>query len=90
MNINEKDIIVLNDKNSYVIAKKINYNNKNYYFISDINNDQNLKFLYEDGNELVEIENEDELQNVIVKMYEIVDIDDLLRDLKEQLEEIKN
>lgn len=87
MNINEKDIIILNDNNSYIVVKKIDYNNKKYYYISDINNKENIKYLYEDGNELVEIEDEQELENVIIKMYETVDIDDLLRELKEQLEE---
>ena len=89
MNINEKDIIILNDNNSYIVVKKIDYNNKKYYYISDINNKENIKYLYEDGNELVEIEDEQELENVIIKMYETVDIDDLLRELKEQLEEIE-
>lgn len=88
MNINEKDIIILDDNNSYIIVKKIDYNSKKYYYISDINNKENMKYLYEDGNELVEIEDEQELENVIIKMYETVDMDDLLRELKEQLEEL--
>lgn len=45
------------------------------------------KYLYEEGNELVEIEDEQELENVIVKMFETIDMDDLLRELKEKLEE---
>lgn len=87
MNINEKDIIVLSDDNHYIVVKKIDYENKKYYYISDINNKENMKYLYEDGNELVEIEDEQELENVIIKMFETVDINKLLRELKEQLEE---
>ncbi|MBO5096278.1 MAG: hypothetical protein J6B98_05340 [Bacilli bacterium] len=90
MNINEKDIIVLDDNNHYIVVKKIDYNSKKYYYISDINNKENMKYLYEDGNELVEIEDEKELENVIIKMYETIDMDDLLRELKEQLEEQNN
>lgn len=87
MNINEKDIIVLSDDNHYIVIKKIDYENKKYYCISDIDNKENLKFLYEQGNELVEIEDEKELENVIIKMYETIDMDDLLRELKKRLDE---
>ena len=111
MNINEKDIIILNDDNRYMIVKKIFQNHKNfclfpknkyncfmivkkiewdninYYYLADIDNNKNLKFLYEDGNELVEIEDEDELENIIIKMSNMIDVDELLVDLKKILQE---
>ena len=89
MNIDEKDIIVLSDNNNYIVVKKATVNDINYYYISDINNKENIKFLYEDGNELVEIDNQNTLDNVIVKMFNDIDLDDFLRELKERLEQKK-
>ena len=89
MNIDEKDIIVLSDNNNYIVVKKATVNDINYYYISDINNKENIKFLYEDGNELVEIDNQNTLDNVIVEMFNDIDLDDFLRELKERLEQKK-
>jgi len=87
MNIEEKDIIVLSDDNQYVVIKKVNINNINFYYVSDINDKGNIKFLYEDGNELVEIENKNTFDNVLEKMFNDIDLDDFLRDLKEKIEQ---
>jgi len=87
MNIDEKDIIVLNDDNNYIVVKKATIDNINYYYISDVNNKENIKFLYEDGNELVEIENKNTFDNVLEKMFNDIDLDDFLRDLKEKIEQ---
>lgn len=87
MNIDEKDIIVLNDDNNYIVVKKATIDNINYYYISDVNNKENIKFLYEDGNELVEIENKNTFDNVLEKMFNDIDLDDFLRELKEKIEQ---
>lgn len=87
MNINEKDIIVLSDDNHYIVVKKATIDNINYYYISDINNKENIKFLFEDGNELVEIENKNTFDNVLEKMFNDIDLDDFLRELKEKIEQ---
>ena len=87
MNIDEKDIIVLNDDNNYIVVKKATIDNINYYYISDVNNKENIKFLYEDGNELVEIENKNTIDNVLEKMFNDIDLDDFLRELKEKIEQ---
>lgn len=55
MIINIKDTLILDDNNEYVVISKINYENKNYYYLLDRNNLKNVKFCYEDNNELVEI-----------------------------------
>ena len=89
MNIDEKDIIVLSDNNNYIVVKKATINDINYYYISDINNKENIKFLYEDGNELVEIENKNTFDNVLEKMFNDIDLDDFLRELKEKIEQKK-
>lgn len=54
MTINIKDVITLDDDNEYVVVSKVNYENKTYYYLVDKNNDGNLKFCYEDKEELVE------------------------------------
>ena len=56
MTINIKDTLTLDDNNEYVVISKINYENKNYYYLLDKNNEKNIKFCYEDNEELVEIE----------------------------------
>ena len=87
MNIDEKDIIILSDNNHYIVVKKVNLNNINYYYVSDINNKGSIKFLYEDGYELVEIENKELFDKVLIEMFNTIDLDDYLRELKQKLEE---
>jgi len=87
MNINEKDIIVLDDDHHYLVLKKLNYENTKYYYISDLDQNGNINLLYENGNELVEVEDKEILDKVIIKMCETIDMDDLLRSLKVKLEE---
>lgn len=59
MIINIKDTLTLSDNNQYVVISKINYDNKNYYYILDKNNSQNVKFCYKDNEELVEIDDKE-------------------------------
>ncbi len=54
-----KDTLVLDDDNEYVVVSKINYKDKFYYYLVDIKNHGNLKFCYEDGEELVELEDKE-------------------------------
>ena len=86
MNINEKDIIRLDDENNYIVVKKNIYDNVTYYYIANINDMKKTKFLYEEGNELVELEDEQTMEKVIVKMFETIDVDDVLRNLKSIIE----
>lgn len=87
MNIDEKDIIVLDDEHHYLVVKKIECENTKYYYVSDLDEKGNIKFLYEDNNELVEIEDKEEFDKIIVKMYETIDMDDFLREIKIKLED---
>ena len=50
-----KDVITLDDNNKYVITSKVNYKEINYYYLTNINNPDELLFCYEDNNDLVEI-----------------------------------
>ena len=49
-----KDIITLGN-NKYVITSKIKYKEKNYYYLTNLNNPGELIFCYEDNDGLVEI-----------------------------------
>lgn len=87
MNIEEKNIVVLDDDSKYAVVKKLNMNNKNYYYVVDITNNQNVRFFYEDGNELVEVEYVEELEDVIRNMFKTIDVDDFLEELSNKLKE---
>ena len=68
MIINIIDVLTLSDNNKYVVTSKINYNNKSYYCLIDINNYENLKFCYQDSDELVEI-NDKELVGKLLPLF---------------------
>ena len=55
MIINIKDTLTLDDNNEYVVVSKINYENKKYYCLVDINDNENLKFCYQENDEIVEL-----------------------------------
>lgn len=59
MTINIKDTLTLDDNNDYVVISKANYDNKIYYYLLDKNKKDNVKFCYEDDEELVEIEDKE-------------------------------
>lgn len=88
MKINEKNIIILDDDNQYVVVKKLNIENIIYYYIIDINNFKNIKYLYENGNELIEIEDEKTIQNLIKTITNETDLSSLLKESKKYIEEI--
>ena len=87
MDINEKDIVVLDDNNKYEVLMKVEYNNKKYYYIYDILKNDNVKFLCEEGNQLVEIDDKETFNQVLTLMIGKVDMDDFLEDMKRRLEE---
>lgn len=59
MDINIKDILTLDDDNRYVVVSKIYYNGKDYLYLVDVENNENLKICYLDGEELVENNSKD-------------------------------
>ncbi|MBQ8219252.1 MAG: hypothetical protein IJZ79_05810 [Bacilli bacterium] len=56
MTINIKDLLLLDDDNEYVVVSKVNYENKNYYYLIDKNNLTSVKFCYEDTDKLIELD----------------------------------
>ena len=53
--IDIRDILTLDDNNEYVVVSKITYDNMVYYYLVDKNDNANLKFCYENGDSLVEL-----------------------------------
>ena len=64
MIINIGDILVLNDKNEYIVVSEIMYNEKNYFYLTNKNNND-IKFCYQDQDELVEINDETLIKNLL-------------------------
>ena len=65
MDIKKQDLLTLDDHNDYVVVSKVEYENAFYYYIVDINNLENLKFVKESNNELFEIKDQDLITNLI-------------------------
>ena len=65
MDIEKKDIIVLSDQKNYVVVSKINYEQNFYYYIVDIDNVENLKFVQEVGDELIELKDKELVTKLI-------------------------
>lgn len=86
MNINEKDIITLSNDIDYIVVKKINYNNLNYYYVADIKKTEDVKFLYEDNNEFVEIEDKNHINTLVNIMLPDIDLDVFLEELKRRID----
>lgn len=70
MNINIKDTIILEDNKQYAVASKINYQNKTYYYLVDIHDCTNIKFCYQDDNELVEEDNNEIITGLLPLFYQ--------------------
>ncbi len=83
MNIDERDLITLSDNNTYLVAKKINYNNVNCYLVVSTFDNTDIKYLYEKDNKLIEIEDEDLFEKVLVEMFKDTDINKLIERLRQ-------
>lgn len=68
MIINMKDTLTLDDNNEYVVVSKVNVDDKNYFYLIDKNDNSNLKFCYQDNDELVEL-NDKELVTRLLPLF---------------------
>ncbi len=71
MEIEYQDVITLSDKNRYVVASKVNYNDSTYVYLVDIDNNTNLKFAeLEENNSLSELDSvrDEELINQLIPL----------------------
>jgi len=64
MIINIGDVLVLNDKNEYIVISEIEYNEKKYLYLTNKNNND-IKFCFQDQDELVEINDETLIKNLL-------------------------
>lgn len=67
MNIDIKDVVTLNDNIRYAVVSKVNYENGVYYYLAEIDNLSNIKFLVEnkERNSLVEVEDKELIQKLL-------------------------
>lgn len=67
MNIDIKDVVTLNDNIRYAVVSKVNYENNVYYYLAEIDNLSNIKFLVEnkERNSLVEVEDKELIQKLL-------------------------
>ncbi len=68
MIINIKDTLTLDDNNEYVVVSKINVDDMNYFYLIDKNDNANVKFCYQDNDELVEL-NDKELVTRLLPLF---------------------
>lgn len=73
--MNIKDIVTLSDDNKYQVISKTNYEGLVYYYLVDMNDITNIKFLYENGNFLTETEDPDLIKELLPRLVrEIKDL----------------
>ena len=65
-----KDVVILEDNNKYVVASKINYEGKEYYYLVDINNPSNLMFCYSENDTMVELDDKELTTKLLPLFYE--------------------
>lgn len=71
-----KDIVTLSDQNEYQVVSKIDYEYRIYYYLVDINEISNVKFLYENNDKLTEEEDPEIINKLLPLFYN--EIKDLL------------
>jgi hypothetical protein len=74
MNIEIKDIITLSDNISYAVCSKTEYQGITYFYLIDIKNNENIKFVQEKqtGDKIIMLEVEDKelLQQLLPLFFE--------------------
>jgi len=68
--INLGDLLKLSDKKSYVVASKANKDDKEYYYLVDIDNPKLSMVCYLKDGSLVVVEDKNECKEVIVQLAE--------------------
>jgi hypothetical protein len=81
MNINIKDVLTLSDENKYCVVSKTEYQGKMYYYLIDLNDSGNIKFCFQNQNELTEVEDAEEIRKLIPLFYDAAK--DILKELIE-------
>ena len=63
------DYLTLSDGIKYVVISRVNYNNKVYYALMDMNNKTNISYCYSDENAMVFINNNDVSEELLKLFY---------------------
>ncbi len=71
-----KDIVTLSDDNKYEVISKTHYEGLVYYYLVDINDISNIKFLYENGDVLTETDDPVLIETLLPKL--LAEIQDLI------------
>lgn len=70
MQLDIQDIITLNDGNEYQIVSKTEHEGLTYYYLVDMNDLENVKFVFENGNKLTEIDEPEVINDLMSKLFE--------------------
>lgn len=68
--MNIKDLVTLSDDNEYQVISKTNYEGLVYYYLVDMNDISNIKFLYENGDKLTEVDDPDLINRLLPRLLE--------------------
>lgn len=68
--MNIKDLVTLSDDNEYQVISKTNYEGLVYYYLVDMNDITNIKFLYENGDKLTEVDDSDLINRLLPRLLE--------------------
>ena len=68
--IDIKDIVTLSDQNEYQVVSIVDYEYRIYYYLVDINEISNAKFLYKNGDKLTEVEDKELVNKLLPMFYE--------------------
>jgi len=85
-----KDLVTLSDDKEYVVVSKVMYENKVYYYLIEKTNFSNIKFLLENGEELVSVRDADLLTKLLplfIKTTEAITTTEDLEIMKKYIEE---
>jgi hypothetical protein len=74
MNIEIKDIITLSDNRNYVVCSRAEYQGTVYFYLIDIENNENIKFVQEKQTgekiTMLEVEDKELLQQLLPLFFE--------------------
>ena len=65
-----KDIVTLSDQNEYQVVSIVDYEYRIYYYLVEINEISNVKFLYKNGDKLTEVEDKELVNKLLPMFYE--------------------
>ncbi len=70
MNIDVKDKIALDDGKEYVVASKINYQNKIYYYLIEASSHSSIKICYEKVGTNILVDSEDkDINTALIPLF---------------------